>query len=266
MSEPASPGTPSLPLRVIRSVAARWRDALTVRRYRGLAQELSVAARGVTDEGALFDLVTAIPEFRPAQIRSEFTELMRRVRALTPTAILEVGTATGGTSFLLSRMMPAGGRLLTMDIVDNSARRAAVSEFSRPSVEVIAVRANSQDPAVLDTVRSRLRVTTVPFVFIDGDHSYDGVSADFRIHSSLVAPGGCLAFHDIVTDFKTRCGRQTGTTTGGVPVFWSELRAATDQAEQIVESPDQDGYGIGWLPWTDSVEFATRAMRRVPGA
>jgi predicted O-methyltransferase YrrM len=36
----------------------------------------------------------------------------------------------------------------------------------------------------------------VDFVFIDGDHSYQSVQADWEAWSPLVAPGGIIALHD----------------------------------------------------------------------
>ncbi len=36
----------------------------------------------------------------------------------------------------------------------------------------------------------------VDFVFIDGDHSYDGLRGDWEAWSPLIAPGGCVALHD----------------------------------------------------------------------
>jgi predicted O-methyltransferase YrrM len=34
------------------------------------------------------------------------------------------------------------------------------------------------------------------FVFVDGDHSWDGISTDWNAWSGLVAPGGVIALHD----------------------------------------------------------------------
>jgi hypothetical protein len=36
----------------------------------------------------------------------------------------------------------------------------------------------------------------VQFLFIDGDHSYDGLLDDWQAWSSRVAPGGHVALHD----------------------------------------------------------------------
>lgn len=35
------------------------------------------------------------------------------------------------------------------------------------------------------------------FLFIDGDHAYEGVKADFEMYSPLVRKGGLVALHDI---------------------------------------------------------------------
>ncbi len=36
----------------------------------------------------------------------------------------------------------------------------------------------------------------IDFMFIDGDHSYEGVRTDWELWSPLVAPGGVVALHD----------------------------------------------------------------------
>jgi predicted O-methyltransferase YrrM len=84
------------------------------------------------------------------------------------------------------------------------------------------------------------------FLFIDGDHSYEGVKKDFEIYSSLVRKGGIIAFHDIVPDYYTRYGIRTPSYTGGVPKFWNEIKYNYRYIE-IIEDPNQDGYGIGVL-------------------
>ena len=77
------------------------------------------------------------------------------------------------------------------------------------------------------------------FLFIDGDHSYDGVKKDFEMYSPLLAPGGMIAFHDIVDGPEA--------SVGGVPKFWRELKAGHTHLE-FVKSWQQGGWGIGVLP------------------
>jgi len=49
------------------------------------------------------------------------------------------------------------------------------------------------------------------FLFIDGDHTYEGVRKNFEMYSPLVRRGGIVAFHDIVP--------RPPENVGGVPRF-----------------------------------------------
>jgi predicted O-methyltransferase YrrM len=93
-------------------------------------------------------------------------------------------------------------------------------------------------------VRSLLNGHPLDLLFIDGDHSYEGVKADFANYSSLVRPGGLIVLHDIVPDYSTRHGKPTANYTGGVPIFWQELKTKHKTSE-FIEDQKQDGYGIG---------------------
>jgi predicted O-methyltransferase YrrM len=64
------------------------------------------------------------------------------------------------------------------------------------------------------------------------------VKADFEAYSPLVRPGGLVAFHDIVPD--------PGQEGMEVNRFWREISTRLPSAE-LVERPDQQGYGIGVL-------------------
>ena len=74
-------------------------------------------------------------------------------------------------------------------------------------------------------------------MFIDGDHSYDGVRSDYEMYAPLVRNGGLVAFHDIVE------GRPEWV--GGVPQLWREIK--NDSATEFVKDHGQGGYGIGVL-------------------
>jgi predicted O-methyltransferase YrrM len=88
----------------------------------------------------------------------------------------------------------------------------------------------------------------VDFLFIDGDHRYEGVLADWRDYAPLVRPGGLVAFHDIVRDHRQRFGKETPSDSGGVPQLWAELRERHgSDATELVADADQDGCGIGMI-------------------
>jgi predicted O-methyltransferase YrrM len=91
-----------------------------------------------------------------------------------------------------------------------------------------------------------LKGNKVDFLFIDGDHSYEGVKKDFEMYSPLVKKGGIIVFHDIVPDYYTRYGIKTGSWAGEVYKFWNEIKEKYENLE-IVKDREQNGFGIGVL-------------------
>ncbi len=105
---------------------------------------------------------------------------------------------------------------------------------------------DSHDPATAAKAR-QLAGGPVDVLFIDADHDYAAVAADWQMYSPLVRPGGLAVFHDI-------CGEP------GVRQFWAQLGATADCAE-IITSPAHWG-GFGVL----TVEEAVVAEQKEPQA
>ena len=91
-----------------------------------------------------------------------------------------------------------------------------------------------------------LRDNKVDFLFIDDDHSYEGVKKDFEMYSPLVRKGGIIAFHDIIPDYYTKYGIKTGSWAGEVYKFWNEIKEKYEHLE-IIKDRNQDAFGIGVL-------------------
>ena len=73
-------------------------------------------------------------------------------------------------------------------------------------------------------------------LFVDGDHSYEGVKRDFEMYGPLVRNGGIIGFHDIVLG--------PSKDVGGVPRFWKEIKQDSRSVE-LVKDYTQGGFGIG---------------------
>jgi len=91
-----------------------------------------------------------------------------------------------------------------------------------------------------------LRDNKVDFIFIDDDHSYEGIKNDFEMYSPLVRKGGIIAFHDIIPDYYTRYRIETSPYVFEVHKFWNEVKEKYEHLE-IVKDKNQDGAGIGVL-------------------
>lgn len=82
---------------------------------------------------------------------------------------------------------PAAGRIDTFRHFRDTLSRAGLQET------VVPIVCRSE-------LAARAWAAPLGFVFIDGGHAFDTVSADYRDWSPHLMPGGLLAFHDVFPD------------------------------------------------------------------
>ncbi|HWR73344.1 MAG TPA: class I SAM-dependent methyltransferase [Nitrospirota bacterium] len=175
-------------------------------------------------------------EVKTMQVRDEILALARTVAELQPRVVLEIGTAFGGTLFIWSQL--ASDLVISCDITDKSAQRSFYRKFPRfgSRCEVDLLTGDTHNAEFRKQVIARLKGRQVDFLFIDGDHTDTGVTADYRDYRDLVRPGGIIAFHDIV--------EKQSLPQNQVYHLWKNLR---DQpgTKEFIKDPDQSGFGIG---------------------
>ena len=181
--------------------------------------------------------------FAPDQIVEEISPFLRLVQERRPRSVLEVGTCRGGTLYLLTRYAHSEASLACIDL--RLPDPALLRSFARRRQRVTPIEGDSGAVATVQAVQA-LFPGPLDLVFLDGDHSYDGIKADFQIYAPMVRPGGMIVFHDIVEDNETRYGVITGGWSGGVPRFWNEVKSGYRHLE-FVKDRRQDAYGIGVL-------------------
>ncbi len=71
------------------------------------------------------------------------------------------------------------------------------------------------------------------YIYIDGDHTYEGVKADFKFFWPGLEKGGLMAFHDILG--------KGDKIKFGVKKFWREL---PDKNKIVIPHPTVSGLGI----------------------
>lgn len=101
----------------------------------------------------------------------------------------EIGTQTGiSTAALGMAARDVGGKVYSMDINPNQRKAAETNAILcgvRDQINFIEADSRYNDfPEPLDVL------------FIDGDHSYEGVKADYERHSVNVKENGIILFHD----------------------------------------------------------------------
>lgn len=186
---------------------------------------------------------------KPMQDREEFTQLAHRVAALEPAVIVEIGTCRGGSLLTWSQLSDKLRLLISLDLpggihgggyVDQRTKLYQLFVANRPDVRLELLRVDSHDPATRDHVNHLLDGRKIDFLFIDGDHRYEGVKRDYALYSPLVRPGGLVALHDIVY-YPDRADVE-------VSRLWGELKTSGQPVEEIILNPDGDHFGIG-LVW-----------------
>ena len=175
----------------------------------------------------------------PFQNKSEIIEFLKLIDAIQPKIILEIGTAMGGTLFLISRFASFNAILISIDLLRGKIgdkNLAFIKSIAQKEQKIVLIRDNSHNLLTFQKIKKILKNKKVEVLFIDGDHTYEGVKKDFEIYKSLIKSGGLICFHDIVPGSNDK--------VGGVPDFWKEIREEYNTRE-IVEDWNQEGFGIG---------------------
>jgi len=190
---------------------------------------------------------------------SETTRLAALVQQLQPKRILEIGTCWGGSLFVWCRTNPQAELIVSMDLPGgqfgggyHAAREKLYREFAfdRRNLQLELLRVDSHLHASFEKVRGLLGGHQIDFLFIDGDHTFEGVRQDFAMYSPLLAPGGLIALHDINTKASDHHVRD----------FWQQLRANPARSlryEEIVANPSRGEYGLG-LIWVEEASARKR--------
>jgi cephalosporin hydroxylase len=181
--------------------------------------------------------------FRPFQNRTEMKRFLERVRDLRPERVVEIGTARGGTLFLLSCVSSQTASLVSIDLPAGpfgggypAWKGGLYRRMVGPRQNLRLLRGDSHSNAMLERAQTALGGQSVDVLFIDADHSYAGAESDFLRYRGLVREGGLVVFHDIV---ESRFDKDVT-----VAPLWREL-AGRFETSEIIESPDQGQFGIG---------------------
>jgi predicted O-methyltransferase YrrM len=240
---------------------------VAARAARRVAEELAalkasrVVAEVVSRQPSIDDALTFVYGFgtpgfdvdiRPIQLPGEIESLLQLVKPLELRTVLEIGTARGGTLFLLATVASDDALLVSVDLPLGrfgggyaKPRRRIYRAFGRRDQQVKLLQADSHERDTRERVRRMLGQRAVDLLLIDGDHTYEGVRLDVHDYAPLVREGGLIVLHDIAPGDEN--------DVGGVPRFWQELKGTIGVVE-MVEDWHQGGFGLGVVTWSPEVQ------------
>ena len=167
-----------------------------LRRFGGAVRTKNVADPSRADEpGFPFNKRVHVVPPDP-EIPSEFirldpweAEYLFIAAGLARQGIVEIGRFNGGSAFVMACAAPTLP-IFSVDIApQDDARLSSMFEATGVGANVTLVLGDSQRDAFPAT-------PSYDFLFVDGDHSYDGAMADLRHWWPGLAPGGHVVCHD----------------------------------------------------------------------
>jgi predicted O-methyltransferase YrrM len=224
--------------------------------YRSLWKLKQLEQDTLQTEGNLFKIPFTFEGYdifnsiRPKQVIWEIKKLYDLVEELDAEYICEIGTFRGGTFYLWCKVAREDATLISIDLSSGSLdeafspdRRRFYQKFAKSRQQQLCfLPADSHQRSTAEKVSFILGDRQLDFLFIDGDHSYEGVKQDFELYSPFVRTGGIIAFHDILPrpEFPN------------IEVYrlWNELKAKYSHQEIIAregEFADFVGIGVIWI-------------------
>ena len=168
------------------------------------------------------------------QKKGELRPFISFLRKQTLRTVVELGTYRGGTLWLWSQLAEPEATIVSIDLPggafgggydDGQAER--IRSLARADQELVLIRADSHLAETRDELITALDGRPIDFLFIDADHTYEGVRQDYEMYAPLVRRGGVVAFHDILP--------HTMDEHCKVDVFWEELKSQGMNVEEFVD-------------------------------
>ncbi len=195
---------------------------LTARDAESIEQALREA--GIEQIGVSQDILPRGEGWQIGQAPKEMAAFLAKMDALGVKSMLEIGTRFGGLARFCSEVM--GWDVTALDV----STPAVISGYT-----FVQSRSADYEPG-----------RTWDLVFIDGDHSYEGVKADY--HKYLPVADKVIALHDVLGNHGCE----------GVRAFFEQVQTVGWEVETCADWP----LGIAWYAKPDAVQPAPKRTRK----
>jgi predicted O-methyltransferase YrrM len=180
---------------------------------------LSIARAAVRTHGAI-------------QKEPELASFLALLADSPPEVVVEIGSDAGGTLWAWQQI----GARRVIGVDQPHERYSSGNALNDHGCEVVYGDSHQQE--TFDRLMAVLAGDPVDLLFIDGDHSFEGVRKDFEMYCRIVHDRGIIAFHDIC--------HHPNRPDVGVDMLWRQFDATVGHKDEIVTDPPTWG-GIGVL-------------------
>lgn len=161
---------------------------------------------------------------------------------LASSIYLEIGSRHGGSLYLAAGFLPKGSTIIAIDLpnsawgIEGSETKLAETcdRLKAEGYECFQILSDSRDPKTIDELIATLKGRKIDALFLDGDHSFAGIKADWDNYFQFIRVGGMVGFHDVREDDRYPKVQ--------VAAVWNDLKKEYPHLEVIFEH----GIGILW--------------------
>jgi cephalosporin hydroxylase len=153
------------------------------------------------------------------QYPNQFSKYLLLLREQNIKSYIEIGCRWGGTFVLTNeylKMFNSINKSIAIDIIDSPVLKYCITNNETQFLKI-----NSQS----EEFKNYMSNNFFDLIFIDGDHSYNGVKKDYEVSKNS---GKIFVFHDIISD-----------ACPGVVKFWNELKNNQDDIYNFFEFVEQ---------------------------
>ncbi|MBW2973955.1 class I SAM-dependent methyltransferase [Candidatus Woesearchaeota archaeon] len=206
-------------------------------------EEINLGEQIFSDDSSAMQIAKGAMNRGAMQKLSELHGLLEFLQGRQMNTVVEIGTAGGGTFFALCQTAPADAHIISIDLPGgpfgggyDPSDAHIFKTYAKIGQTLFLIPKDSHDEATKKDLLDRLKDKQIDVLFIDGDHTYEGVKKDFEMYSPFVKKGGVIIFHDI-------CKHAT-VPECQVDKLWNEIKDKYEHKEFIDKNEDDWG-GIG---------------------
>ena len=122
-----------------------------------------------------------------AQVPSEFHRFASIIAELKPKSVLEIGTNKGGSLCVLARLASSDATIISLDLPGGDFGGGykdyhipIFKSFIRSTQKLHLLRGDSHSEKMKNAANEVIGAKKLDLLFIDGDHTYQGVKQDFE--------------------------------------------------------------------------------------